>query len=188
MARKAGTAAKAEIAEKACEPTVELVDTAKAAEVHKKYKVKKKTFGLDDYVTVRNGYNGTLVYKSARTGEVFKWSEFGGEQEMQMHDLKSAKNSDKAFFENNWFMFDDPDVIEYLGVGMYYKNALTLDGFDELFKMQPNEIEERVKLLSKGQKSSVANRARKLIADGEIDSIKAINALEKSLGVELIER
>ena len=42
--------------------------------------------------------------------------------------------------------------------------------------------------LSAGQKKSVAFRAKQLIKDGKIDSIKVINALEKSLSIELIER
>lgn len=42
--------------------------------------------------------------------------------------------------------------------------------------------------LSNGQKKSVAYRAKQLIADGVIDSNRKISALEKSLGVELIER
>lgn len=85
-------------------------------------------------------------------------------------------------------MFDDPQVIEWLGVSQYYKHALTVDGFDELFDKTPAEIKKIVSNLSNGQKSSVAFRARSKIKEGEIDSIKVINALEDALGVELIER
>ena len=63
----------------------------------------------------------------------------------------------------------------------------TTDGFDEIFEKTPAEIKKVVSKLSAGQKSSVAFRARNKIRDGEIDSIKAINALEEALGVELIE-
>ena len=87
-----------------------------------------------------------------------------------------------------WFLFDDPQVIEWLGVSQYYKHALTVDGFDELFDKTPAEIKKIVSNLSNGQKSSVAFRARSKIKEGEIDSIKVINALEDALGVELIER
>ena len=73
----------------------------------KSYRVKKE---LDPnmYVTVKNGFNGTLVYKSKKTGERFIWNAFGDEQEMELSELKSARNSSKAFFVNNWFLFDDP--------------------------------------------------------------------------------
>lgn len=140
------------------------------------------------YITVRNGFNGVLVYKSKKTGERFVWESFGDEQDMELMELKSARNSSKDFFINNWFLFDDPQVIEWLGVSQYYKHALTVDGFDELFDKTPAEIKKIVSNLSNGQKSSVAFRARSKIKEGEIDSIKVINALEDALGVELIER
>lgn len=139
-------------------------------------------------VLVRNGFQGKLVYRSRRTGEVFVWNGFGDEQEMEVQELRNAKGSDKAFFAQNWFLFDDPEVIDYLGVGTYYKNALSYDEFDELFDKTAEEIGERVERLSAGQKKSVAYRAAQLIASGDIDSRKKIVALERSTGIELIER
>lgn len=153
----------------------------------KSYKVKKN---LDPsmYVTVKNGFNGTLVYKSKKTGERFIWEEFGDEQEIELAELKAAKNSYKPFFVNNWFLFDDPEIVEWLGMNQYYRHALNSNSFDKLFEKNPDEIEKTVKNLSNGQKKSVAFRAKQLISDGTIDSIKVITALEKSLSVELIER
>lgn len=151
------------------------------------YKV-KKDLSPNMVVTVKNGFNGTLVYKSKRTGELFVWDSFGSEQEMELQDLKSAKNTYKAFFINNWFLFDDPEVVEWLGMSQYYKHALNTESFNELFTKTPEEIKKTVSELSPGQKKSAAFRAKQLIQDGEIDSIKIINALEESLCVDLIER
>lgn len=160
----------------------------KPVQEKQQYQVKEEFLSLTSYVTVRNGFNGKLIYKSRKTGEKYVWSEFGAEQDMELAELKNAKNSSKAFFENNWFLFDDPAVISFLGVDRLYKNALNFDEFDDLFKMKPAEIKSRISLLSEGQKYSVRYRARQMIADGAIDSIKIINALEEALGTELIER
>ena len=54
--------------------------------------------------------------------------------------------------------------------------------------MSPADIKKTVSELSNGQKKSVSYRAKVLIAEGEIDSNKAIAALEDALGVELVER
>lgn len=158
-----------------------------SAETKKVFKV-KESLSLHDYVTVRNGFNGKLVYKSKRTGERLVWDDFGSEQEMELQELKNAKNSSRAFFENNWFMIDDPEVIAFLGVERYYKNSLSYDEFDTLFKMNSDKIKERVSVLPSGQKTSLIYRAKQKIEEGEIDSLRVINALEESLGVELIER
>lgn len=161
---------------------VEATETSKPT-----FKV-KKDLSPTMIVTVKNGFNGTLVYKSKRTGELFIWDAFGSEQEMELQDLKAAKNSYKAFFINNWFLFDDPGIVEWLGMEQYYKHALNTESFNELFVSDPEQIEETIGKLSAGQKKSVAFRAKQLIKDGKIDSIKVINALEKSLSIELIER
>ena len=149
-----------------------------------------KDIDLNQLIPVRNGYQGRLVYKSPRTHEKFVWPEFGSEQMIELLELRNAKNTYKKYYANNWFMFDEEYswVIDYLGLGQYYKYALTIDSFDDLFQKSAAEIEKVVAKLSAGQKSSLSYRARQLIAEGEIDSNKAIAALERSLGVELIER
>lgn len=149
-----------------------------------------KDVDLSQLIAVRNGYQGRLVYKSPRTHEKFVWPEFGTEQMIELMELRNAKNTYKKYFINNWFMFDDEYtwVIDYLGMSQYYKHALKVDGFDDIFSKSPSEIEKTVAKLSAGQKNSLSYRARQLIAEDGIDSNKAIAALEKSLGIELVER
>ena len=113
------------------------------------------------------------------------WDSFGEEQEMEIGELRNAKSSAKAFFANNWFMFDEEYdwVIDYIGVRQFYENAIRLDEFDEILTSTPDEITAKVSKMSDGQKQSLAYRARQMIADGEIDSRKAIIALENALGL-----
>ena len=148
-----------------------------------------KEIDLNQIIVVRSGFHGRLVYVSPRTKEKFVWSEFGSDQEMELRELRNAKSANKKYFENNWFMFDEDFewVIGHLGLSQYYKNALPLEDFDSLFKKSPSEIEKSIAKLSNGQKKSIGYRAKELIASGEIDSNKAIAALEKSLNIELVE-
>lgn len=158
------------------------------AEEKKQYKVKTRKLEPHTLIEVRNGFNGMLVYVSSRTGERFIWDSFGAVLDMELQDLRAAKNAHKGYFENNWFMIDDHEVLVNLGVERYYRNSLSLEEFDEIFKLPPQEIIEKIKSVPDGQKPSLTYRAKQLIEEGVIDSIKTINALEKSLGVELIER
>ena len=140
------------------------------------------------YVTVRNGFHGTLTYVSPKTGETFNWSEFGAEQEMELRELRNAKSASKAFFINNWFMFDDEWVIDYLGVRQFYKNIPDIDHYDEIFDGTPDKIKKKIAAMSDGQKRNVIYRAHELIENGTIDSRKMISALEEALGVDLVEK
>lgn len=148
-----------------------------------------KEVDLNTYITVYNGFQGGLVYKSRRTGETFKWDRYGSEQEMELKELKNAKNTHKQMFINNWFMFSKEDswVIDYLGLNQYYKNAVSIDEFDNIFKLSPAKLKAAIGEMSKAQQKSVLYRASRLIESGEIDSRKTIAALEEALGVQLIE-
>lgn len=142
------------------------------------------------YIAVRNGFQGQLVYKSQRTGELFTWEGFGDEQDIELRELRNMKNSNKTFFINNWFMFSEEDdwVIDYLGVRQYYKNAIKIDNFDDIFTKRPAELKAIISKLSEGQKKSVAYRASELIVEHKIDSLSVITTLEETLGIELIEK
>ena len=162
-----------------------VVEEKKAAVPEKKPAVQE--VDLHDIVTVRNGFQGRLVYVSRKTGETYIWEHFGDEQDMEIGELRNARSSAKAFYENNWFMFDDPWIVEYLGVTKYYAHAVKIEDFDDIFTMDPADVEKTVEGMTSGQKRSLTYRAQNLIADGEIDSNKVIAALEKSLGVPLVE-
>lgn len=164
-------------------------DTAQATPKNKPTIIPKDV-DMGQFITVRNGYQGLLVYISKRTGEKFIWEDFGAEQEIELRELRNAKNSSKRFFEDNWFMFDDDDdwVIDFLGVRRFYKDALPIDKFDDIFTMKPDALAKRIALLSDGQKRSVAYRAKELISEKKIDSLSVIDVLEKALNIELIEK
>lgn len=170
------------------------VNKAEALEIEQREKIteSKKMIPKDidphQFVTVRNGSRGPLIYKSKRTGETYKWAEFGDPQDMELGELKNAKSSNKKFFENNWFMFDEPWVIEYLGLKQYYKFAIDIEAFDMLFQKPADEVEKSIQKLTMGQKRTVAYRARQLIEQEQIDSNKLIAVLERCLGVELVEK
>ena len=165
------------------------VNATKGAQVAEEKKpLVPKDIDPNQIITVKNGFQGRLVYKSKRTGERFVWDEFGAEQDMELSELRNARNSNKKYFINNWFMFDEPWVVDYLGMGKYYKFSISIEGFDALFEKSTAEIERTISKLSDGQKKSIAYRAKQLIADGGIDSNKTIATLEKCLGTELIER
>ena len=146
----------------------------------------KRRITPNTYVVVKNGFDGVLVYKNKRTGEVFIWNELGDELDIQVSDLKTAKSSSKKFFENNWFVFDDEDIIKYLGVERYYENALDIDDVEDFLNKPEEEVTSRIKNMSNGQKKTLSYRVKAMVNEGEIDSVKTITMLEEQLGVRLL--
>lgn len=147
-----------------------------------------KDIDLEQYVTVKNGFHGRLIYISNRTKERFVWEEFGDEQEIQLRELRDAKNSKKEFFINNYFMFEETWVIDWLGLSRFYKHSINTDSFDEIFTKSVEELTSILADMTEAQKRSVGYRARHLISTGEIDSMKVVNTLEKVLKLDLVEK
>lgn len=159
--------------------------------------VTKKKFGeipenvdVNDIVMVRNGFAGRLVYVSPKTKEEYIWDSFGDEVEMDIKELRTAKSSQKKFFEYNWFMFDDEYswVIPYLGVAKMYENSISIDDIDNILSKSPTEVKRLCGKLNDGQRKTMIYMVKKLFADGDIDSLKIVSALEDGLGISLTDR
>lgn len=142
---------------------------------------------LDYEVDVINGFHGKLTYKGRHSGAFIEWETFGDRQILDLKELKEAFASQKKFYKENWWLFEDPDVIEVLRAKEFYKNALNSDNFDDIFIKTPDEINDIVSKMSRGQKKSLGYRAIEMINNGTLDSRKVIMALKDALGFELIE-
>lgn len=178
-------AADAQVTEvvQATEATAET--TKKAPTKRQKPKV-KKMLDPNMYVTVKNGFHGILTYHDKSTGERYRWNEFGDEIDLTVSTLQKVRSAHVMFFEENWFLIDDQEVIQYLNATQYYKNALSYEEFAILFDMDVDEIKERIAPLSKNQKRGIVYMAKEKIESGELYNLNIIRALESALETELI--
>ena len=69
----------------------------------------------------------------------------------------------------------------------YYKNALTTENFDEVFKWTPDEIREKVPKMSEGMRDSIRIRAKEMLKADQLDSRAMIKALNDVLDCDLEE-
>jgi len=146
----------------------------------------KKKIPSNQMIECKNGTMGPLIYKSNRNiGYTVEWEEFGEPQEMEYSELLNMRASQRRFFEQNWILIEDADVLRGLGVDRYYKNALTTENFDSVFKMSATEIREKVPQMSQGLQDAIRIRARQLIKEDKFDSRSAVRALSEVLGCDL---
>lgn len=144
----------------------------------------KKTLPLDMMVACTNLFPGTLVYISRKqVGYEIVWENQGDVDYIELGELVSMRNSQRAFFEKNWIGIDDEDVLEYLGVQKYYDHALSYEEFNELLDMPFSEMAEKIRLLPKGMKENFKIQVSKKIKNKEIDSIKVVDFLKSELGI-----
>lgn len=148
----------------------------------------KRDIQNDTPVICKNGTRGNLIYKSSRNlGYEVEWNEFGEEQEISFGELLAMRGSQRRFFEENWILIEDPEVIKKLGVERYYKNVPSAENFDEIFSLAPEKLREKVSEMSDGMKDSVRIRAKELIKEGVIDSRSTIKAISEAVGKDIEE-
>ena len=153
-----------------------------------KNKVKAKPkLDLHDEVLVKNGYCGELNVLLPKSKYVITFSEFGDDDYIELAELKALRNSKPIFFERNWLIIEDDNVIDFLNVGKYYADYLTVEDIDELFELPVDEMIAKIQKLNQVTRDNIARRAVDMIKDGNIDSVKKIEALEEELEYNLTE-
>lgn len=160
------------------------------APVAEKPKKKIARPDLNDLVEVESCFHGELSFVSAKTGNKAFWGKFGSNDYLTVEDLMSMRNSQPAFFKNNWIALvgdNAEDVFEYLQLGRYYKNYHSKEDFDELFSMEPEELKEVLDRMNDDFKENVARHAYALIQEGRLDSNRIVEVVEKSTGFDLRE-
>lgn len=163
----------------------------------KKKEVSIRNLPLSTEVWVSNNCPNELNYISKNTGFQTSWDIYGNPQPMSLEELLVMRNSQRKFFERPWIRingFTDPDynsifsveeILEFLQVKQYYKSSLCPDNIDDIFKLSPAEIEQRVPNMSNGTRANIVVRANDLIESGKLDSLTVIMTLEKVLKCDL---
>ncbi len=151
----------------------------------------KKDLPVDLYVPcVSLVRTGKLVYSSRRqVGYEVVWKSFMDVQYIELKELMAMRSSDTSFFAENWIAIEDDfeykdQVMEKLRITDMYKNMSNTGEFDRLFLLPIAEMVNRVSVMSKTLKESIASYAKDCIANDTLDSLKRIKALEGALGIK----
>lgn len=129
--------------------------------------------------------NTPLVYESkTQLGYRVEWDGYLQENWMEFKELINMRSSQRAFFEEPWIICDW-DVLVDLKVDRYYKNIIDLENLDGLFKKSPKELEKILKMIPRGIKRLVVDKAFELRRAKKLDSISIIEVIEKTLDIDL---
>lgn len=141
----------------------------------------------NELVELESRVMGTLIYVST-TGYTIEWSEFGDVHLVPISELIKMRNEQPAFFRNHWvypISENSDSVIEALQLDRYYQKLSDLQNFDDLFDYEPEQLALIMKDEPVFMKENVARRAEQMIADGKLDSVSVIDAIEKATGYSI---
>ncbi len=146
---------------------------------------KKKQRDMNELVSVICITNNPLVYESKnQAGYRIDWDGYLQENWIEYKELINMRGSQRAFFEKPWIICDW-DVLVDLKVDHYYKNIIDLENLDDVFKKSTEELEQTLKIVPKGIKDLIVDRAFELRRKKELDSLSVIETIEKTLNIDL---
>lgn len=144
---------------------------------------------LNRQIAIKNIARGKLVYKSKRQmGYTVIWENTNDINYMELGEFINLKNSDRRFITEPWIRImedDEVEILKYANVYQYFKELIEVKDIEDLFKLDFDKFTRKFKKLPDGYKNSVLEYAARMIKNGELDSIKIKNFLEKEMDMNL---
>jgi hypothetical protein len=148
---------------------------------------RKQEVTLNNRIQVANFTNGTLFYRSKKSGRVWDLVGFGATDYMEMDELIAMRSSNPKILTNPSLLILDEEAVNHLGLTEVYKNIRMPEEIDDLFKMKYDDFVDALRKAPAGMKHLIINRAKGMIESGELDSRRVIKAIETECKVHLVD-
>ena len=145
-----------------------------------------RKFEPSDGILCRSVVQGGLVLRGAKTDMDYQWDGYGDETEVEYRDLVAAVRSKSKHLFNPWMVVEDEDFIaEFPVLKQFYENQWTTKELIEIFELPVDFMIEQIKSLPKTALDNIKVMAATKVANGSLDSVKKIRALDEYFGTDL---
>ena len=146
----------------------------------------RKKFDAEDGVLCRSVTVGGLCLTGIKSGMFYRWTEYGDETEVEYRDLAGMVRTKSPYIYNPYFIIDDEDFIaEFPQLQKFYDESYTVTDLESILALPVPDMIANINQLPNGAKETIKNIASTQIADGRLDSVRKIKALDEIFGTEL---
>lgn len=169
------------------EETIEETEIKEEAKIETPKTAKtKKIFDQSEGIPCRSVVEGGLYMQGAKTEMLYTWIEYGDISEVEYRDLAAAVRSKSKFVYNPWFIVEDEDFLaEFPQLKKFYDESHSVRDLKRILSLPNNEMINEIKKLPSGAFESLKTIAAKQVADGVMDSVSKIRALDDLFGTDL---
>lgn len=138
-----------------------------------------------DMILCRSVTVGKITMEGDVTKIIYRFMNYGDEVEIEYRDLASAVRRHSNFVYAPRFIVEDEDFIEeFLELKKFYNEKFTIGELTDILYMNESEMEDAISVLPKGAKEQFINLVYTSVADGTLDSVRKIKALERILDAD----
>lgn len=141
-------------------------------------------FKDDDEIVIMSGASGSFKHTS-RDGRVWKFTKFGQTDKMPYKELLMIKNICPNVFEGGYIVVLNKDVQDILGLSQIYKNIITPENLNLMFKKDIAELEAFIDSLPQGMKVTFVHKAREMYNSRQLYDIRVVEMIQNKFGFSL---
>lgn len=146
----------------------------------------KKKFDQADPIKCRSVITGGLFLEGAKTKQIYNWSDYDDETDVEYRDLVAEVRQRSEFVYGPRFIVMDDDFIEeFPQLKQFYNQYYSVKELGEILELPVNQMAKKIAELPKGAKDSIRNLAASKISSGAIDSVKKIKKLDEIFETDL---
>lgn len=128
-----------------------------------------------------------VSYYDKATGDRYEWDNAGDVEYMTVEAIQRMRRNSRGYFEDMCVKPNDERVIKKFGMERYYEqHDYLMDASNYTKDNITNVLAKFSSLRSNSLKSSIVNKIKDMIANGELSDAVVIRAIEKRLDIDLI--
>ena len=128
-----------------------------------------------------------VSYYDKATGDRYEWENAGDVEYMTVEAIQRMRRNSRGSFEDMCVKPNDERVIKKFGMERYYEqHDYLMDASNYTKDNIANVLDKFSSLRSNSLKSSIVNKIKDMIANGELSDAVVIRAIEKRLDIDLI--
>lgn len=128
-----------------------------------------------------------VSYYDKATGDRYEWENAGDVEYMTVEAIQRMRRNSRGYFEDMCVKPNDERVINKFGMERYYEqHDYLMDASNYTKDNITNVLDKFSSLRSNSLKSSIVNKIKDMISNGELSDAVVIRAIEKRLDIDLI--
>ena len=146
----------------------------------------KKEFGQSDGVQCHSVIQGGLYFEGPKTGMLYSFSDYGDITDIEYRDLVAAVRTKSEYVYNPYFIIDDEDFIaEFPAIKKFYEDQISIKDLKAILDKDVSDMVAEIKRLPKTAIEALKKIAATQVANGRLDSVRKIKALDELFGTDL---
>lgn len=160
-------------------------EVKEAAEATPQKKEKKK-FEQTTGIMCRSVVLGGLFLEGSKSKTLYEWRSYGDEVEVEYRDLVSEIRARASSVFSPWFIVEDDDFVEeFPQLKQFYIDHYKVRDLKDILDLPLKEMVKAINELPAGAKDTFKNLAAEAVANGLLDSVNKIKALDEIFETDL---